>query len=92
MAEKVPKPELSTTELAARALLLVEWEEHGGPVYSCRGCGAPWSFQRDHDSECYVDRALTQLGYPTRQSRDAARQKLVDADFKERWGFTEQQP
>lgn len=70
-------------DLAAKALE-AEWTEHGGPVFTCSGCHG-WTFQRVHEPECRVDAALTALGYPDRESRDRAHQKLREDDFKERW-------
>jgi len=74
-----------TAGLAAKALLVAEWAEHGGPVYSCTGCNHSWTFRKVHSPECRVDAALTRLGYPDRASRDKALRKLRDDDFNERW-------
>ena len=74
-----------TANLVAKALLEVEWLEHGGPVFTCVGCHHAWTFQKVHTPTCRVDVALTRLGYPDRESRDRAIRQLRDDDFNRRW-------
>ena len=74
-----------TKDLVLQELLSCEWTEHGGPVYTCHGCGHAWTFQKIHAPKCRVDAALAALGLATLEAREKARRKMVDDDFDERW-------
>lgn len=71
-----------TADLAAKALLEAEWTEHGARTRTCGGCHHAWAFPAEgHRQGCCVDAALTSLGYPTEESRNAARGDLWRADY-----------
>lgn len=67
----------------ARALLKVEWRGESRGCEVCVGCqvGAPFESRpgESHESDCFVDVALTKAGFPTAESRDVARAAIDKA-------------
>jgi hypothetical protein len=73
-------------EVASEALLSIEFERNGGGTLTCHGCGH-WTFTKVHSEGCLVDKALTALGYSTREARDKAFDEIQVRNRKERYGF-----
>jgi hypothetical protein len=69
----------------ARALLSVEWE--GDDSRFCPDCGGmspsdpyPQGHSVGHADSCALSRALTDAGFATRASRDAARKLMAESE------------
>lgn len=73
-------------KISSEALLSIEWQHNGGGTYTCQGCGG-WAFNKIHNKDCLVDKALTALGYPTPETRNKALGELNHRINKERYGF-----